>query len=454
MSSERSGFKACGYIWGAHNVFTPAGYCGCIKDKDIADPSGIVAVKGDAYIVASGAVGDWTGHDNDIAINNGGGWDFVTPKEGAFVYVRDEDVFYLFDGSAWISEIPFDDLKISGDILPKDDNVSDLGSSTKRFAEVHTVKAYIKDGTLYIKGDAGTWRPIEFHAGDNRVFVLALDTNEDLQIRRYVSDAYQDTPLFIDSSTGKVGILNTSPKEAFQIGSSSPVTFHDGGHKVLSWNAYFDGSWKFITANKYAAQIYFSPDSGYLRLRVSTGTGNAGDAITWTDPVVLTKDSHLGVFKTSPTEALDVDGHIKVQGSGSSLFVNGVTIVKKVVNYNDSFPVTLYAPADGDIILNIFARVTTAFDGSGNLEVGDDSDNDGYATLANPAANPDVTLNSTGYKLTGHYVKGVYLWNSGNTSPVVRGCTGASSEEVKVYSSMSGNTQGQIEFYLQVARVV
>ena len=241
MSSERSGFKACGYIWGAHNVFTPAGYCGCVKDKDIADPAPIVTWKGDTYIVASGAVGDWAGHDNDIAIYNGSGWDFVTPKEGAFVYVRDEDVFYLFDGSSWVSEIAFNDLKINGDILPKDDNTSDLGSSTKRFAEVHTVKAYIKDGTLYIKGDAGTWRPIEFHAGDDRVFVLTLDTNEDLQIRRYVSDAYQDTPLFIDSSTGKVGILNTSPAEALDVDGNIAIDgYYIGGRTTLKAVVYYN----------------------------------------------------------------------------------------------------------------------------------------------------------------------------------------------------------------------
>ncbi len=52
--------------------------------------------EGDAYIVATGATGDWVGHDNEIAVVDGGQWSFVVPGPGWIAYVTDEDLPYRF----------------------------------------------------------------------------------------------------------------------------------------------------------------------------------------------------------------------------------------------------------------------------------------------------------------------------------------------------------------------
>jgi len=68
-----------------------------VKDKDVADPSTLTPSAGDRYIVAGGAVGDWSGHDYEIAEWDGSVWVFTTPDEGTAVFVEDENRSYVYN---------------------------------------------------------------------------------------------------------------------------------------------------------------------------------------------------------------------------------------------------------------------------------------------------------------------------------------------------------------------
>ncbi|MFB3882695.1 MAG: DUF2793 domain-containing protein [Armatimonadota bacterium] len=71
-----------------------------VLDKDLSAPPGSPA-EGDRYIVGAAPTGVWTGHAGDIAWYDGAAWQFDNPEEGWFVYVTDENKFYLFNGTAW-----------------------------------------------------------------------------------------------------------------------------------------------------------------------------------------------------------------------------------------------------------------------------------------------------------------------------------------------------------------
>jgi hypothetical protein len=73
-----------------------------IEDKDLTAPPGGES-NGQMWIVGSSATGAWAGEDNNLAIYVDG-WYFVDAQEGMCVYVRDEDVFYLYDGSNWVQK--------------------------------------------------------------------------------------------------------------------------------------------------------------------------------------------------------------------------------------------------------------------------------------------------------------------------------------------------------------
>ena len=72
-----------------------------VKDRDLTAPPASPQA-GDRYLVASGATGDWTGHDNEIAEYNGSAWEFTTPNDGMAVWVEDEDILVVYNGSAWV----------------------------------------------------------------------------------------------------------------------------------------------------------------------------------------------------------------------------------------------------------------------------------------------------------------------------------------------------------------
>ena len=73
-----------------------------IEDKDATAPPGSPS-DGARYIPAATATGAWSGKENTVAHYVDGAWEFYTPREGFIAYVRDEDVFYLHNGSAWVT---------------------------------------------------------------------------------------------------------------------------------------------------------------------------------------------------------------------------------------------------------------------------------------------------------------------------------------------------------------
>jgi hypothetical protein len=104
-------YEAQGAVWysalkeflrAADGLVMPA-----VQDKDLTTPPS-TPTNGDRYIVASTATGAWATHEGKIARYNGSdttaGWEFYTPKEGWSVYARDENAWYLYNGSAWVAE--------------------------------------------------------------------------------------------------------------------------------------------------------------------------------------------------------------------------------------------------------------------------------------------------------------------------------------------------------------
>jgi hypothetical protein len=70
-----------------------------VKDKDLETPAS--HAEGARYHLGATPTGDWTGQGGDIAISFGSVWYFFTPKEGWLMWVDNEDVLYVYDGSTW-----------------------------------------------------------------------------------------------------------------------------------------------------------------------------------------------------------------------------------------------------------------------------------------------------------------------------------------------------------------
>lgn len=95
-----------------------------VADKDLETaPTGGGVLKGYRYIVKANG-GNWSGGSaKDIATavqadpSEAAHWVFATPAEGWKVYVDDENLFYLYDGSNWTASHTFGGLlTVSGDV--------------------------------------------------------------------------------------------------------------------------------------------------------------------------------------------------------------------------------------------------------------------------------------------------------------------------------------------------
>ncbi len=109
----------------------------------------------------------------------------------------------------------------------------------------------------------------------------------------------------IKKSNGYVGIGTTNPQEKFQIANS--YTFHDGGHKVISFMYQPTGNVD-LDNSKYSAEIRFDPVNGNLILGTSSSITNAP-----TSHLTINKQGNMGIGTSSPDEKLTVKGKIHTQ---------------------------------------------------------------------------------------------------------------------------------------------
>lgn len=91
-----------------------------VENKDLTAPPVSIS-KGLRHIVASPATGDWSGHSLSIATYTGTAWEFISPIEGLVCWVKDENLFYKYDGSTWeplVTAGGLFELDINGNLEP------------------------------------------------------------------------------------------------------------------------------------------------------------------------------------------------------------------------------------------------------------------------------------------------------------------------------------------------
>jgi|GEM_PF-2593254 len=89
-----------------------------VLDRDLTAPPG-TPTDGNAYIVAAGGIGDWAGHDSEIAFYLNGAWKYLSPLQGWLTSIQDEAITVKWTGSAWeIAFAPYAKNNFSGGAAP------------------------------------------------------------------------------------------------------------------------------------------------------------------------------------------------------------------------------------------------------------------------------------------------------------------------------------------------
>jgi hypothetical protein len=90
-----------------------------VLDRDLTAPPGSPA-QGDCYLIAAGATGAWSGHDDELALYINSAWAYRSPQEGWEAWVVDEAVKIAYSSGAWGIIGTFDGasyVSIAGDIM-------------------------------------------------------------------------------------------------------------------------------------------------------------------------------------------------------------------------------------------------------------------------------------------------------------------------------------------------
>jgi len=103
-----------------------------IEDRDLTTPPGGES-NGDCYLVKATGTGAWAGHDGEIAIYYDG-WLFATVEEGWRLWIRDENLFVIYNGSTW-GEVGTSGI-VEGITIDFDGGGSPLVVGTKRRFEI------------------------------------------------------------------------------------------------------------------------------------------------------------------------------------------------------------------------------------------------------------------------------------------------------------------------------
>jgi len=263
---------------------------------------------GDTYILPAGATGtDWAGDDGKIAHYYGGSWKFWTPVEGVRVWVNDEDVRLVYDGTNFVldTRMPMLSKSVAGSsnvTLTESESrypaIDCTGALTANIALIVTTTPkffLIRNSTsgsytLTVKTSAGTGvivtqgaRALLYCDGTNVVGVSGSVAFLDLT----------DTPASFSGQGGKSVRVNSganalefvAPVDAFVDLSDVPVSYSAQAGLYLRVNATEDGL-EFASSGGGGGDVVgpaSSTDEALTRFNGTSGTSVQNSSWTLSD---------------------------------------------------------------------------------------------------------------------------------------------------------------------------
>lgn len=173
---------------------------------DIADsPPGSPAA-GDLYIVGTSPTGDFTGHANQLAQYQTGGWVFYAPFKWMDVVVESLDSRMTYDGTAWV---PFGLIMRDGGeylrVLSWQDNV-DLSLGDETTLLIPNRSTVLAVNTRVIEEVTGTVTSFGVGvSGDTSRYGNGIGTGADstnIGLTYHPVSYYSDTPLLLTPDSG------------------------------------------------------------------------------------------------------------------------------------------------------------------------------------------------------------------------------------------------------------
>jgi hypothetical protein len=110
---------------------------------------------------------------------------------------------------------------------------------------------------------------------------------------------------------GKVGIGTNLPVTKLDVNGDVSLS----NDNALLGNMYYNGGWKFKNPTGFGGGVKFSSLDPAVQFLVGTGNSGANSDANLNIPMVISSSGKVGINTTTPTQALEVNGNIKINGS-------------------------------------------------------------------------------------------------------------------------------------------
>jgi hypothetical protein len=166
------------------------------------------ATDGTRFLVAPAPAGAWAGQAGRLAMAQGGGWLFLTPRRGWRLWVEDERKLLLFDGDAWIDIMAFQEfanLQRVG-INTTADTVNRLAVSSAAVLFTH---AGSDQQVKLNKNVAANTASLLYQTGWSGRAEMGLTGDDDFRIKVSADGATWRDAMVVNRATGAVSLPNT-----------------------------------------------------------------------------------------------------------------------------------------------------------------------------------------------------------------------------------------------------
>jgi len=303
--------------------------------EDVTVPPSSAAAPA-AYLVPSGASGDWAGQAGRIALADGASWRFIEPREGwqAWSLTRGEP--RVFDGAVWIA--------LTRRVERMGVNAEAAGAVRLAVAS-DDIALFPSDAAadlrLKLNAAAGRAAAISFETDWSGRFELAHGADDDLVLKASPDGAVWTEVWRVDPTTGRIGFGGHIPSSAALTGPGTAMIRGVGSTYSTTLDL-SEGALIIQSSQTATAQFRLLPffDDIYFQNTLSSGSiwFTGGSGATLTGDVRFKTTGRVAVGDITPTTRLHVDGPVRVgqatvadapspttAGAGAIIFISDET---------------------------------------------------------------------------------------------------------------------------------
>lgn len=180
-----------------------------VTDRDLATPPPSPTA-GERYLVAASATDEWAGEDGNIAAYQDGAWMFYQPQTGWILWLEDEGIAVVFDGTSWVS-LDGGSLSVNPVSLV---GVNATADTTNRFSIASPASLFNHEGNGHQlkvnKAAAADTASLLYQTGFSGRAELGLTGDDDFHFKVSGDGSTWNEAILIDKASGEVSFPNTT----------------------------------------------------------------------------------------------------------------------------------------------------------------------------------------------------------------------------------------------------